>query len=170
MNAAWNRPAAHPNHVWSYDFMSGRTREGGPLRILNVVDEYTRVALACASTARSVPATCARSSKTSSPATASRRLALGQRARVHRRQPAGVVGRQGVQPAFIEKGSSQQNPYVERFNGTMREEAEREEFDSVLEARVVIAAWIEEYNAPPPPRPRHAHTTTVRRALERGTE
>lgn len=43
--AIWNLPAIRPNHVWSYDFMSGRTRDGGSLRILNVVDEYTRVAL-----------------------------------------------------------------------------------------------------------------------------
>ena len=41
----WGLPATRPNHVWSYDFMSGRTRDGRPIRILNVVDEYTRVAL-----------------------------------------------------------------------------------------------------------------------------
>jgi putative transposase len=45
--SVWNLPATGPNHVWSYDFMSGRTRDGSPLRILNVVDEYTRVALGC---------------------------------------------------------------------------------------------------------------------------
>jgi putative transposase len=38
-NAVWNRPAARPNQIWSYDFMSGRTRDGASLRILNVVDE-----------------------------------------------------------------------------------------------------------------------------------
>jgi transposase InsO family protein len=36
-------PATAPNDVWSYDFMSARTRTGAPIRILNVVDEYTRV-------------------------------------------------------------------------------------------------------------------------------
>src|SRR6266511_164048 len=46
-NAAWNLAASHPNQIWSYDFMSGRTREGALLRILNVVDEYTRLALGC---------------------------------------------------------------------------------------------------------------------------
>jgi transposase InsO family protein len=57
------------------------------------------------------------------------------------------LGEQGVQPAFIEKGSPQQNPYVERFNGTMRDEVLRgEDFDNVLEARVVLQAWVEEYN------------------------
>jgi transposase InsO family protein len=46
-----------------------------------------------------------------------------------------------VQRAFIEKGSPQQNAFVERFNGTMRDEVlNGEEFESVLEARVVITA------------------------------
>jgi hypothetical protein len=44
-SAVWNLPASAPNHVWSYDFMSGRTRDGASLRILNVVEEHTRVAL-----------------------------------------------------------------------------------------------------------------------------
>lgn len=45
--AIWNLPAQRPNHVWSYDFMGSRTRDGASLRILNVVDEYTRLALGC---------------------------------------------------------------------------------------------------------------------------
>ena len=54
---------------------------------------------------------------------------------------------QGVATAFIEKGSPQQNPFVERFNGTMRDELlNGEEFDSLLEARVLIDAWRNEYN------------------------
>jgi putative transposase len=46
-NASWNRPATQPNDVWSYDFMSAMTRDGRPVRILNVVDEFTRVAVGC---------------------------------------------------------------------------------------------------------------------------
>jgi transposase InsO family protein len=52
-----------------------------------------------------------------------------------------------VRPVFIERGSPQQNAFVERFNGTMRDEKlNGEEFDSALEARVVLEAWIQEYN------------------------
>src|SRR5207302_4711860 len=47
VNAAWALPSTGPNDVWSYDFMKSRTRNGSPIRILNVVDEYTRVALGC---------------------------------------------------------------------------------------------------------------------------
>jgi transposase InsO family protein len=35
-----------PNHVWSYDFVSGRTSDGLPLKFLTILDEYTREWLA----------------------------------------------------------------------------------------------------------------------------
>jgi putative transposase len=147
-NAVWNRPAVGPNHIWSYDFMSGRTRDGAALRILNVVDEYTRVALSCR-VARSIGAGVVR-------------LELERLFEQH--GPPQVLrsdnGREfiaaslldwlaehGIATAFIEKGSPQQNPFVERFNGTMRDELlNGEEFDSLLEARVLIDAWRNEYN------------------------
>ncbi|HNR31624.1 MAG TPA: IS3 family transposase, partial [Candidatus Hydrogenedentes bacterium] len=37
--------AEHPNHVWSYDFIEDRTERGGKLRMLCIVDEYTRECL-----------------------------------------------------------------------------------------------------------------------------
>jgi putative transposase len=50
------------------------------------------------------------------------------------------LAERSVATAFIEKGSPQQNPFVERFNGTMRDELlNGEEFDSLLEARVVMS-------------------------------
>ena len=41
-NAIWNLQAERPNHIWSYDFKGSRLRNGAGLRILNVVDEFTR--------------------------------------------------------------------------------------------------------------------------------
>jgi len=38
--------AAHPNHVWSYDFVESRTSKGRKIKILNIIDEYTRECLA----------------------------------------------------------------------------------------------------------------------------
>src|SRR3712207_4793653 len=35
-----------PNHVWAYDFVEDRTRDGRKFRMLCVVDEFTREALA----------------------------------------------------------------------------------------------------------------------------
>jgi transposase InsO family protein len=58
------------------------------------------------------------------------------------------LAEQKVKTAFIEKGSPQQNPYVERFNGTMRSELlNGEDFDSLLEAQVLIMAWVEKDNS-----------------------
>src|SRR5208283_5674659 len=38
--------AERPNHVWSYDFVEDRTHDGRKIRMLNIVDEFTREALA----------------------------------------------------------------------------------------------------------------------------
>ena len=35
-----------PNHVWSYDFVEARTHDGRSLRLLTMIDEYTRQCLA----------------------------------------------------------------------------------------------------------------------------
>ena len=148
-NSAWARPALRPNDVWSYDFISIRTRNGSPLRVLNVVDEFTRKALCC----RVAPSIGA----------ADVIKELDKLFEAHGRPgtmrsdngrefiAATVVewlDERGVATAFIEKGNPQQNPYVERFNGTMRDELlNGEEFDSLLEARVVIASWMDQYNS-----------------------
>jgi len=147
-NAVWNRPASGPNHVWSYDCMSGRTRDGAALRILNVVDEYTRVALGCR-VDRSIGAS-------DVVAELDRLFDEHGRPQVLRSDNGREfiaaslldwLAERGVATAFIEKGSPQQNPFVERFNGTMRDELlNGEEFDSLLEARVLIDAWVDEYN------------------------
>jgi putative transposase len=38
--------AERPNHVWSYDFVEDRTHDGRKFRMLCVIDEFTRQALA----------------------------------------------------------------------------------------------------------------------------
>jgi transposase InsO family protein len=147
-NSAWALPAVRPTHIWSYDFVSVRTVNGAPVRILNVVDEFTRLALG-SRVARSLGA----------------RDVIAHLEVLFERHgvPAMIrsdngrefiaetvqdwLRQRGVQPVFIAKASPQQNCYVERFNGSMRDELlNGETFRSVTEARVVIEAWIEHYN------------------------
>lgn len=152
--AVWNLPATKPNDVWSYDFTGSRTREGGALRILNVVDEYTRLCVGCrvdrSIGAREVQAELAelfvRHGKP--------RILRSDNGREFIAAELGDwLEQQGVTRAFIEKGSPQQNAFVERFNGTMRDELlNGEEFESVLEARVVVSAWVDHYNTERPHR------------------
>ncbi len=39
-------PAAHPNHTWSMDFVHDQMADGRRLRLLNIVDDFTRECLA----------------------------------------------------------------------------------------------------------------------------
>jgi len=39
----------HKDHVWSYDFAIDRTADGRAFRILNIIDEYTRIRYKCRS-------------------------------------------------------------------------------------------------------------------------
>lgn len=153
-NAIWMQPAATANHIWAYDFMSTRTRRGGLIRILNVVDEYTRVALGCL---------------VDSSIGATHVVALMEKLFEQHGTPRGICSDNGrefisatviefltehdVEPIFVEKASPQQNSFIERFNGTMRDEVlNGEDFDSVIEARVVITAWLDVYNRERPHR------------------
>lgn len=147
-NAVWNLPAAFPNHIWSYDFVAVRSRRGASIRILNVVDEFTRVAIG----AHVAPSIGARDVWRILEQLFERHGAPHMIRSDNGREfiAATVVDglrARGITPVFIERGSPQQNPFVERFNGTMRDELlNGEEFDSVLEARVVIGRWLAEYN------------------------
>jgi transposase InsO family protein len=146
--AAWNLPATQPNDVWSYDFLEGKTASGASFRVLNVVDEFTRRALG-SHVARSVGSRDIVSvlerlfERHGRP----RRLRSDNGREFIAQSLGEWLAGQGVQPVFIEYGSPWQNPFVERFNRTMRDEIlNGESFDSVTEARVVIGGWIREYN------------------------
>lgn len=147
-NAVWNLRATRPNQIWSYDFLMTRTDDGLPVRVLNIVDEFTRLAVGNR-IARSI-------------GTRDVVLTLEAAFRQHGKPEmlrsdngrefisatlSAWLFERGVKQAFIEKGSPQQNPFVERFNRTMRNEVlNGEHFHSVLEARVVLTRWVEEYN------------------------
>ncbi len=147
-NAAWNLMAAGPNEIWSYDFVVTHTSDGQSLRILNVVDEYTRVAIG-ARAARHLGAS-------DIIVELERLFERHGRPKLLRSDNgrefiattlADWLATQGVGQAFIEKGAPQQNAYVERFNGTMRDELlNGETFRSVLEAQVVLDAYLVQYN------------------------
>ena len=153
-NSIWMRPASAANHIWAYDLMSTRTRRGGLVRILNVVDEYTRVALG---------------TLVASSIGAQHVVGFLQQLFEQHGTPRGVRSDNGrefiattviewlrernVEPIFVEKASPQQNSFIERLNGTMRDEVlHGEEFHSLLEARVVITAWLDVYNRQRPHR------------------
>lgn len=153
-NSSRRRPARYVHDVWAYDFVSGRVRRGGPIRILNVVDEYSRMSLG-SKVARSIGTTSVRSH-------------LEQLFELHGTPNAirSDNGREfiaatlrawledrGVEAIFIEKGKPQQNAFVERFNGTMRRDLLNvEEMNNITEARVLVDRFNLEYNTERPHR------------------
>ena len=153
-NSAWARPALRPGHIWSYDFVSLRTVDGRPLRLLNVVDEYTRKGVGF-DIARSIGA---RRVKT----TLERLFTEHGRPELIRSDNGkeftsteliSWLAEQGVTAVQVAKASPQQNCFVERFNGIMRDELlDGELFHSVLEGKVVVGRYYDEYNSERPHR------------------
>jgi len=140
--------AEHPNHVWSYDFVESKTSKGRRIKILNVIDEYTRECLT------SYPAYGLRSSNVQD---VLRDLMIRRGTPEYIRSDNGsefiarnlqeLLKTMEVAPMYILPGSPWENGYVESFNGTMANELlDREIFDNLHEARVLIGRWVEEYN------------------------
>jgi transposase InsO family protein len=138
----------HRNHVWSYDLVADRTSDGRPIRMLNILDEYSRECLKIHIN---------RQVKAVDVIYELSELFVERGAPDYLRSDngseftAGLVrqwlGRLGVKTLFIEPGSPWENGYIESFNGKMRDELLNGEiFDTILEAQVVTEAWRKHYN------------------------
>jgi len=138
----------HRNHVWSYDFVADRTHDGRPLRLLTLIDEYSRECLAIVVERRlgsddvleclaglfvrhGIPEYIRSDNGSEFTAKAVRQW----------------LSRIGVQTLYIEPGSPWENGYNESFNGKLRDERLNGEiFYTLREAQVLIEQWRQEYN------------------------
>jgi putative transposase len=141
--------AEAPDHVWALDFQWDQTADGHNLKLLNVVDEFTREALAIECRRR---------------IDADHTVGVLERLVAERGTAPGFIrcdngpeltanalrdwcrfGRAGS--AYIEPGSPWQNPYVESFGSRLRDELLAVElFSNLTEAQVLIEAWRVDYN------------------------
>jgi putative transposase len=136
------------DHVWAYDFVSGRTHDSVPLKMLTIVDEYTRECLAI-DVARKL--TSDDVLERLSWLMATRGVPEQIRSDNGPEFTATIVRewltKVGVKTLFIEPGSPWENGYVESFNGKLRDELlNREIFYSLTEAKVLIEMWRKHYN------------------------
>jgi transposase InsO family protein len=142
------RRAEYPNHVWSYDFTEERTERGHQVRVLAVLDEFTRECL-MTFVARSIPSR--------QVVDVLQWLFATRGVPAHLRSDNGpeFIARQvkdwlnttGCQTLYIEPGHPWQNPFIERFIGTLKGEClDRYLFDTVAQAQHLIEQWREEYN------------------------
>jgi putative transposase len=147
---------ARPNALWALDFQFDVTVDGRILKLLNIVDEYTRECPAIV-VDRHIDA--------------DRVVATLDRLTLERGTPAYVRFDNGpefiaaavadwcrfnsVSSVFIDPGSPWQNAWIESFNGRLRDEFLNSwTFDSLLEAQVLIEDWRIDYNNN---RPHSAH-------------
>jgi putative transposase len=141
--------AERPDHVWAIDYQFDQTADGRLLKLLNVVDEFTREALAIE---------CRRRIDADQTVTVLDRLVVERG-----RTPAFIRCDNGPEltanalrdwcrfskagSAYIEPGSPWQNAYVESFGSRLRDELLAVElFSCLAEAQVVIEDWRQDYN------------------------
>lgn len=136
------------NHVWSYDFVEDRTHDGRKIRILNVIDEFTRECLAVRVARRL-------NHQDVLECLADLFLTRGAPAYIRSDNGSEFIAKRlrmwlkeiGVETLYIEPGSPWENGYIESFNGKMRDELLNGEiFYTLQEAKVLIERWRWEYN------------------------
>jgi len=147
-NGIVRRQPERPNHVWSYDFVSDQTEDGRTLKILVVLDEFTRRSLALevgrSFTSRDVIATLeALVDEHGAPDfmrsdNGPEFIAESVRSWLE----TSMIG-----TLFIAPGSPWENGYVESFNSRLRDELLNGElFTSVAEARYLLGRYRREHN------------------------
>jgi len=139
----------HKDHVWSYDFLHERTTDGRAVRILTIIDEYTRECLQIVT---------ARRLRSQDVLNTLFHLFIRRGVPHYIRSDNGPeftakavrqwLNNLGVGTLFIEPGSPWENGYIESFNGKLRDELlNREIFTTLLEAKILIENWRRHYNA-----------------------
>ena len=148
VNACCRRRPWYKDHVWGYDFVSERTERGGQLKLLNVVDEFTRECLTIE---------VARHFTGKDVVGVLDELFMIRGRPKYLRSDNGPefackavkkwLKASGVGTLFIEPGSPWENGYVESFNGKLRDECLNGElFLNLAEARYVVDRWRLDYN------------------------
>jgi len=142
----------HRNHVWSYDFVEARTHDGRKLRLMTLIDEFTRECLAIC-VARRINSLGV--IETMADTMIARGIPEHIRSDNGPEMTAKIVrkwlGNIGSKTLYIEPGSPWENGYCESFNGKLRDECLNQEiFYSLREAQVVIEQWRVHYNTKRP--------------------
>ena len=142
----------YPNHVWSFDFVEAQTHDGRRIRLMTLIDEFTRKCLAIRVARRinaiGVIETLADAMLFEGIPTYIRSDNGPEMvAKVLREWLTGL----GTRNLYIEPGSPWENGFCESFNGKLRDECLNGEiFYSLREAQVVIEKWRVHYNTKRP--------------------
>ena len=140
--------AIHRHHVWTWEFIFDRTDSGGTLKMMTLLDEYSRPSLAI---------------QVERQITAAQVLGVLEQAMIQYGVPGCIRNDNGnefiaakvqqwlannqIKAIYIDPGSPWQNGYIESFHSRFRDEClSREMLLNLRQARVVIADWRQHYN------------------------
>ena len=138
----------YKNHVWSYDFVADRTSDGRPIRMLTVIDEFSRKCLSIHIQRQiKAPEVLYKLSELFITEGIPDHIRSDNGSEFTAKSVRSSLERLGVKTLFIEPGSPWENGYIESFNGKLRDELLNGEiFDTILEARVITENWRNHYN------------------------
>ncbi len=141
-------PATKPDQRWSLDFVSDALCWGRKLRMLTVVDTYTRESLAIEVDTSLSGARVARVlDRVLSERAAPGEIVMDNGPELTSKALDQWAYERGVHLRFIQPGKPQQNGFVESFNGKLRDECLNEHwFTTLYDARQKVEAWRVEYN------------------------
>lgn len=147
-NGIVRRRPERPNHVWSYDFVFDRTEDGRRIKLLAVVDEFTRECLALEVSRRIAAAdVVAVLSELSAIRGAPEFVRSDNGPEFVAEQVRRWLDQAGTGALFIEPGSPWENAYIESFNGRLRDELlDQEAFATLAEARHLGERWRLDYD------------------------
>ncbi len=159
----------HPNHVWAIDFVHDKLSHGRSYKMLTVLDEFPRQALAVIVRTRM---------GANEVLEVLYPLLLRHGSPEYIRSDNGPefaaeavqnwLRLVGIKPIRIYPGSPWENGYNERFNGTSRREALNAEWFSTTEqAQIVINHWIRQYNHTRPHQALKMHPPVPETSLEK---
>jgi transposase InsO family protein len=148
-NSCTRKRPEHKNHVWTYDFLFDRTEDGRQVKILALVDEFTRECL-CLHAARSIKA--------------DDLVELLAGVIIERGMPTYIRSDNGPEFAaqavcdwlnlikastlFVGPGAPWENAYIESFNSRLRDELLNGEiFIGLAEAQYLAKNWRNQYNS-----------------------
>jgi putative transposase len=144
--------AEYPNHVWTYDILFDRLADGRQFKTLSILDEFTReclgILVATSILAQDVIAfVAAVLQKRDAPV-----FLRSDNGSEFTAEPVQAwLEQKKVGPAFIPPGQPWKNGFIESFHDKFRDEClQREWFQLLLEAQVVIEAWRLHYNTQRP--------------------
>jgi putative transposase len=140
--------AIAPKHVWAYDFVEDRDVHGNVLRILTVMDEFTREGLDIdAATSTSAERVISRLEHLVSVHGAPAYLRSDNGPEFVALAVQAWLAKRQIRTLYIDPGCPWQNGKEERFNGTVRDEClSLHRFNSVHEAQVRLQAYRCHYN------------------------